>query len=206
LYYPPNHLRRAGGEAVVKSRGLSIMERIVEASPRFKARVAGIFYLFAVLTAVFAEGFVRGKLLYVAGLLPVVCFAVVTLLLYQLFRPVNKNVALLATLSNLVGLSFEALEWHLWGVNVALIFHGLYCLLIGYLIFRSDFLPAILGVLMTIGGLAWLTDLSTPLTDRLAPYNVMCGFAGEGLFMLWLLVMSVNAQRWTEAAADGGAG
>jgi hypothetical protein len=173
-------------------------ERTAETSLRIKARVAGIFYLLAVLTALFAEGFVRGKLLYAVGLIPVACFVVVTLLLYQLFKPVSRSLALIATLCNLVGLSFEALEWHLWGVNVALIFHGLYCLLMGYLAFQSAFLPRILGVLMAIGGFAWLTDLSTPLTDHLLPYNVACGFAGEGLFMLWLLVMGVNVQRWKE--------
>jgi Domain of unknown function (DUF4386) len=168
----------------------------VEASPRLKARIAGVFYLLAVLTAAFAEGFVRGKLLYAAGLIPVASFVVVTLLLYQLFKPVNRSVALVAALFNLVGLTFEALEFHLWGVNIPLIFHGVYCLLIGFLIFRSTFLPRMLGVLMAIGGLAWLTDLSIPLTNHLSPYNVVTGFTGEGLLMLWLLVIGVNAQRW----------
>jgi Domain of unknown function (DUF4386) len=65
--------------------------------------------------------------------------------------------------------------------------------LIGYLVFRSTFLPRILGVLMAIGG---LTDLSTPLTKHLSPYNMITGFTGEGLLMLWLLVIGVNAQRW----------
>ena len=182
------------------------MEHIREASPRFKARVAGIFYLLAVLTAAFAEGFVRGRLLYAAGLIPVACFVVVTLLLYQLFKPMNRSLASLAALSNLVGLTFEALELHLCGANVALIFHGFYCLLIGYLAFRSVFLPRILGVLMVIGGLAWLTDLSVPLTNHLAPYNVITGFIGEGLVMLWLAVIGVNAERWhaqATAEADG---
>jgi hypothetical protein len=108
---------------------------------------------------------------------------------------------MLAALFNLVGLTFEALEWHLWGVNIALIFHGLYCLLIGLLVFRSAFLPRMLGVLMAIGGLAWLTNLSKPLTDHLSPYNVTCGFIGEGLFMLWLLVIGLNGQRWNAQAS-----
>jgi Domain of unknown function (DUF4386) len=107
------------------------MEQIVEASPRLKARIAGVFYLLAILTAAFAEGFVRGRLLYAAGLIPVACFVVVTLLLFQLLKPVNRSLASLAALFNLVGLTFEALELHLWSANVALIFHGLYCLVIG---------------------------------------------------------------------------
>lgn len=167
-------------------------EHIAEASPRLKGRLAGVFYLLAVLTAALSEGFVRGRLLYVAGIIPVGCFVVVTLLLYQLFRPINNSLALLATLLNLLGLTLEALELHLWGVNIALIFHGLYCVLMGCLIFRSTLLPQTLGLLMAIGGLAWLTDLSTPLTHHLAPYNVILGFLGEGLPMLWLLVIGLN--------------
>jgi Domain of unknown function (DUF4386) len=179
-------------------------ERIAEMSPHFKARLAGVFYLLAVLTSAFAEGFVRGRLLYVAGLIPVASFVIVTLLFYQLFKPVNRSLALLAALFSLVGLTFEALELHLWGVNIALIFHGLYCLLISFLVFRSAFLPRMLGVLMAIGGLAWLTDLSIPLTDHWSPYNVISGFVGEGLFMLWLLVNGLNAQRWKEQASAAG--
>jgi hypothetical protein len=177
------------------------MGRIADASPRRKARIAGIFYLLAVLAAIFAETFVRGKLLYAAGLIPVACFAVVTLLLYQLFNPVSPSLALLSAFCNLVGLGFEVLELHLWGMNVAMIFHGLYCLLTGYLALRSGFVPRIFGVLMAIGGLAWLTNLSTQLMDRLTPYNVAGGFAGEGLFMLWLLVIGVNVQRWMQEAS-----
>jgi Domain of unknown function (DUF4386) len=96
------------------------------------------------------------------------------------------------SLISLVGLSLEALEFHLHGVNVALIFHGLYCILIGLLMFRSVLLPRALGILMTIGGFAWLTDLSIPFTNQLGPYNVGVGFLGEGLPMLWLLIIGVN--------------
>jgi uncharacterized protein DUF4386 len=179
-----------------------MMERKTEVSPQRKARVAGVFYVLAVLTALFAEGFVRGRLLYAVGLIPIGCFVVVTLLLYRLFEPANQSLALLATIFNLISLTFEALELHLRGVNVALIFHGVYCLLIGYVVFRSTFLPRFPGALMVIGGLAWLTDLSIPLTKHLSPYNVIAGFAGEGLFMLWLLVAGLNGQRWYAQADE----
>ena len=179
-----------------------MIQRIREASPRLRARLSGVFYLLAVLSAAFAESFVRGRLLYAAGLIPVASFAVVTLLLCQLLKPVNRNLAWLAALFNLFGLMLEALEWHFRGVNIALVFHGLYCLLVGYLVFRSAFLPQIFGVLMAVGGLAWLTDLSIPLTDHLSPYNVMAGFLGEGLPMLWFLVIGVNVQRWKQQADE----
>lgn len=161
--------------------------------------------MLAVLSAISVEAFVRGRLLYAAGLIPVVSFAIVTLLLYQLLKPVNRSLAPLAAFFNIVGLTLEALEFHLRGANIALIFHGLYCLLIGVLVLRSVFLPRILGVLMAMGGLAWLTDLSIPLAGYLAPYNVIAGFIGEGTLMLWLLVIGLNGQRWNvQAGVRGG--
>jgi hypothetical protein len=39
-----------------------MMERIAEASPRFKARITGVFYLLTMLTGIFAQGFVSGRL------------------------------------------------------------------------------------------------------------------------------------------------
>jgi len=81
------------------------------------------------------------------------------------------------------------------------VFDGFYCLLIGYLIFRSTFLPRILGVLMAFAGLGWLTYLSNPLVNYLSPYNLACGLLGEASGFLWLLVMGVNAQRWKEQAS-----
>lgn len=52
---------------------------------------------------------------------------------------------LFAVLANLASFVLEALELHPFGINSAMIFHGLYCLLIGYLAFKSTFLPRILG-------------------------------------------------------------
>jgi hypothetical protein len=174
------------------------MERIREASPRLKARIAGVFYLLAVLTAVSGETFFRGRLSHTAGLTAVACFVVVTLAIYSVFEPVNRGLSLLAVFSNLVGLGFEALRLNPWGVDIAMAFHGLYCLVIGYLAFRSTFLPRIPGALMAFAGLAWMTTVLSPLAKYLSPYNVALGFLGEGSLMLWLLVMGVDVQRWKE--------
>ena len=82
-----------------------------------------------------------------------------------------------------------------------MVFDGFYCLLVGYLIFRSTFLPRVLGVLMAIGGLGWLTYMSPPLANHLSPYNLASGILGQESVMLWLLVMAVNEQRWEEQAS-----
>ena len=61
-------------------------------------------------------------------------------------------------------------------------------------------MPRILGVLMMLAGLGWLTFLWPPLAKDLAPYNLVPGMVGEGLLILWLLVFGVNEQRWKQQA------
>ncbi len=175
-----------------------LMEPIVRVSPRFKARIAGALYLLSVVTAAFTELSVRGRLNIAGGLIAVVVMVVVTLLLYDIFKPVNRGLSLLAAFFSLVGLTFEAIRLQPRGVNVAIVFAGFYCLLIGYLIFRSTFLPRILAGLMVIGGLGWLTYLSNPLVNYLSPYNLASALLAEASVFLWLLVMGVNVQRWKE--------
>ena len=173
---------------------------IAEASPRFRARMAGVFFSLTMLTAAFTH-VARGRLNFAAdlaaGIVEVSGMVAVTLLFYFIFKPVNRSLSLLAASFNLAGLTLEAIQV----LNIGLVFHGLYCLVIGYLIFRSTFLPRILGVLMEIAGLCFLTFLSPPLANYQPPYNLLAGLAGEGLVMLWLLVMGVNVQRWREGAA-----
>jgi hypothetical protein len=176
-----------------------MMERIAEASPRFKARVAGVLSLLSLLAAVFGEFIVR-RFEIVADLIAVGCMVAVTLLLYDIFKPVNKGLSLLAASFNLVGLTFGALRWNPRGVDLPVVFDGFYCVLIGYLILRSTFLPRILGALMTFAGLGWLTFLSRPLANYLSPYNLALGILGQESVMLWLLVMGVNAQQWKKRA------
>jgi hypothetical protein len=176
------------------------MERIREVSPGFTARMAGGLYVFSVLTAFFLELFLGGRLGYAANIIQMSGMAIVTLLSYYLFMAVNKSLSLLAASFNLAGLTFEAFRLNAHGVNIAMVFHGVFCILIGYLIFRSTFLPRILGVLMAFAGLSWLTFLLASLANYLSPYNLACGLIGEASVFLWLLVMSVNAQRWWDQA------
>lgn len=177
------------------------MQRIAEASPRLKARIAGVFYLITFVTGVFALVSVSGR--FVANLIATASYIAVTLLLYDLFKPVNRSLSLLAAFFSLVGCTVGALNlFHLAPFRISpLVFFGLYCLLIGYLILRSTFLPRTLGALMAFGGLGWLTFLSPPLANYLSPYNLGPGILGEGALTLWLLVVGVNDQRWKEQAS-----
>jgi hypothetical protein len=82
----------------------------------------------------------------------------------------------------------------------SLVFFSPYCLLIGYLIFRSTFLPRFLGVLMATAGVGWLIFLS-PLEHYLSTYLKVLGFLAEASLMLWLIMKGVNVQRWNEQAS-----
>jgi hypothetical protein len=178
-----------------------MMRMASDTSPRFKARIAGLFYLLAVLSAVSGESFLHGSAAIVAGLVAVLCFVVVTIILYHIFLPVSRSAALLALCANLVGMAFEALRWEPWHMDLGVVFHGAYCLFIGSLVLRSAFLPRILGALMAIAGVAWLTNLLPSLANTLQTYAVIAGFVGEGALMLWLVIIGVNLQRWTEQAS-----
>lgn len=91
------------------------------------------------------------------------------------------------------------------GANVNFVFFGCYCVTLGYVVYRSAFLPRVLGVLLAVAGLAWLTNsfaafLSPPLASALSPYPLAVGALGEIVFALWLVVRGVDARRWNEQA------
>jgi len=233
-------------------------ERIARASPRLKARLAGAFYLLTFLiggVALFATGrlVVRDNaaataanilthrpslwLGFAAFLLVVACYVVVTALFYELFRPVNRSLSVLATFFSLTGCAIQAsicallvapaevlgggqylgvfsqeqlqaaaymlLKLYSQAFNIPLAFFGIFCVLIGYLILRSTFLPRFLGVLMVLAGVGWLTFVYPPLATRLDPYIRVPGLVGEGALTLWLLAVGVNVERWREQAGAG---
>ena len=179
------------------------MDLVAEASPRFKARIAGVLSLLSLLAAVFGEFIVRGWEL-AGDLVAVSCMVAVALLLYGIFKPVNRGLSLLAAFFNLVGLTFGALRWNPRGVDIPVVLNGFYCFVVGYLIFRSTFLPRFLGALIMLAGLGWVTYVSPPLANHLSPYNLALGILGQESVMLWLLVMGVNEQRWKEQATGAG--
>jgi hypothetical protein len=109
----------------------------------------------------------------------------------------------------LQALALASLHLHGTGYNIGLVFFGFHCLLIGYLISKSAFLPRILGWLMTISGLCYLANsfanlLSPPLQDYLYPYILLPSGVAELSLCLWLLVVGVNVQRWKEQASTAG--
>ena len=172
-----------------------------ERSPKTTARIAGIFYLLTIVTGALAL-LAHGPMLAAMLLSSTGCYIAVTVLFYWLFRPVSRTISAIAAGFSLIGcaLSILALLHLAPSRPQPLVFFGCYCLLIGYLILRSTFLPRILGVLMAVGGLGWLTFISPALSAYLAPYNMVPGILGEATLTVWLLAAGVNSRRWNEQA------
>jgi hypothetical protein len=102
------------------------------------------------------------------------------------------------TPEQLRALALMFLKLNAYAFDIDHVFFGFWCVLTGYLIFRSTFLPRALGVLLAISGLGWVTYLSPPLAQHLFPFIAAASALGEIPLELWLIVMGVNAQRWKE--------
>jgi hypothetical protein len=233
------------------------VELIAKQSPRLKARLAGLFYVLTAATSVFGQSFVLSKLVvegdptataihilahepffrlgFAVLILSMVFSLAMTVLFYELFKPVSRTISLLAAFIHLVGLAimgfgsllqlfplvilgggqylrvfqvgqlqslaYMSLQFSAQAFDAFIVFFGFYCVLVGYLIFKSTFLPRIVGVLMALAGLGYLTFLAKPLANYLAPYNLFPAALGEISLMLWPLIVGVNVQRWNERLA-----
>ena len=231
--------------------------KAAEWSPRFKARLAGVFILLEGQSSVFGQMVIPGQFIVTRDaaataakilsnetlfqfgvtltLISVAFHLAWVVLFYDLFKPVNRSLALLAAFAGLIAIALQAvsaifqtapltilhggefssaftaeqlqalayLSLRLQGqtFNMYLVFFGLWCLLTGYLIFRSGFMPRLVGLLEMLAGVAYLILLWPPLASALYPYYLSLG-AGELVLLVWLLVKGVDSERWHERARD----
>lgn len=101
------------------------------------------------------------------------------------------------TTAQLQALAYLFVRLHSYGISLAFIFSGLWLLPLGYLVFKSGFLPRILGVLLIIGGFGYLVDVFAEFL--FSGSNLSIGlFTGlaEIFFLLWLLIKGVNVEQW----------
>jgi hypothetical protein len=228
-------------------------------SPQLYARAGGAMYLIIIVAGGLGEMFVRNGLVAagdaaatahnlmassalwrigVAGdLLQHVCDVGLAMALYVLLRPVNRNIALLALLFDLVAmsvfvanklnlmlpmfllgdakyleaftpeqlqaLSYVAVRAHGYGFGIGLIFFGCECIVLGWLIFRSGYLPKFLGMLMPIAGVCYLINsfaliLAPKLADAMFPAILLPCLIAELSLCLWLLIKGVDLPKWNE--------
>lgn len=233
------------------------MEPRTETSPQVYARIGGVLYLIIIVSGILGELFVRGRvvvpgdatatannilaspLLWRMGIASDLvmhsCDVPLMMIFYVLLRPVDRNLARLAVLFNLVqtavlvanklnllmplfllggadflkvfeprqlhALAYLFIRVHGYGFGVGLIFFGFTCLVLGYLIVRSGYLPRFLGVLMQVAGLCYLVNsfallLAPAVADRMFPFILVPPLVAELSLCLWLLVKGVDVERW----------
>jgi hypothetical protein len=185
-------------------------EPVGRVSLRFKARLAGFFWLLVIITGTLAiAGGATGE---IANLAATAFYVGATLLVYELLKPVNRKISFIAAAASLAGCAigfgsflhlapFVALA----NVRANFIFFGLHVFLVGYLIVRSTFLPHFVGAFLLIGGSSWLTlgivsVVSASLATSMLPSIMFPGVIAETSLTLWLLIASVDVQRWNEQA------
>lgn len=230
-------------------------------SPQLYARTCGFLYLYIIVAGIYAEMFVRSKLIVSSDagataanimanefvfrmgasgeLLQLAFDVMIAVILYALLRQVDRNIALLAafmrlscdlvlavaslgqfaalrlyagtdslaafTTGQLNSLALLALKLHSDAYAVCLVFFGFACIALGFLIYRSTFLPRFIGVLMAVAGVGYLVNsfakfLSPPLASMLFPAILMPAFVAELSLALWLIVRGVNVQKWQAGA------
>ena len=103
--------------------------------------------------------------------------------------------------AQLQGLALVSLSLHDIGFNIALVFFGVHCMLVGMLVASSGLLPRVIGVLMVVAGACYLVNsfnnfLPHDLAAPLFPYILLPGLLAESMLALWLFLVGVSARRW----------
>jgi hypothetical protein len=238
----------------------ALPQPIAGTSPRAKARLAGVFEALEGLTSAFGQVTVLGRLVvtgsaaatavnilgherlfwagFVSSVIGVACHVGWVFLFYELFKPVNRSLSLLAAFVGLIVCAIQAvtsllylapllvlqggsslsafttgqlqalavifLKLNAYAFDLDLVFFGFWCMLAGYLIFKSTFLPRILGVLLAIDGLGWTTFILPAVGHHLFPFIAVASGLAEIPLQLWLLVAGVDDQRWRQQAIAAG--
>ena len=101
----------------------------------------------------------------------------------------------------LQALAYISIKADGYGFGIGLVFFGFECLIIGYLIFQSGYLPKVIGIMLQIAGLCYLINsfaliLAPTFADIISPAILIPSFIGELSLCLWLLLKGVNLAKW----------
>ncbi|PHS78003.1 MAG: hypothetical protein COB56_00250 [Robiginitomaculum sp.] len=163
------------------------------------------------------------KLSMLAALLVQLVDIILVLMLYRLFVSVNQNVAKILVLLAVLGVPIALLNEvnhgaillildspdisesfvllflgiHQYGIIIAGIFWGLWLFPMGYLVYKSNFMPKIIGIALMIGCFGYIADsfiyiLLPDIGFQFAQFL----FIGEVMMAFWLLIMGVNEEKW----------
>jgi nitrate/nitrite transporter NarK len=173
------------------------------------ARIAGLLYLLNIaigLTALYWAQHGRADAAATMNAVGGAEYAVVVLLLGRLFEPAGRGLSWGVAAVGLIGcaLSVPVMLHLIPAVVNPLVVFGLYCIGLGVLVLRSGLVPRILGALLVLGGLSWLTFADAALAQRLAPWNTAAGAIPEILLTLWLLLFGVRNHASSEGTFPHG--
>ena len=83
-----------------------------------------------------------------------------------------------------------------WDWSMSLVIFGIHLVLIGVLLYRSRYIPRLIGILLVINGLGWMIDRLRLYLFPDAPLGFLfITFFGELVFMLWLLIRGWKIQE-----------
>lgn len=102
--------------------------------------------------------------------------------------------------NQLATLSLLSMEIQIQGYAIGLVFFGCYCLIVGYVIYKSEIIPKLLGVLYVISGVGYLLNsfimfLSKGFANPWFLYLIIAIFIGELSLCLWLLIKGVDTSK-----------
>lgn len=173
-------------------------------SARARARIGGVFYLLDLVTSVIGDTVLHGTPLGLAAdRFATVCYVIVTVVLFSLLRVINMTLAIFMASFSLLALmtwTFGQLVWNGSATAAGNVIFGVYLVIAGFLIYRSTFMPRIVGAALAPGGLGLLTYVSPRLVGHIYPYNAIPALVGETSLMLWLVLVGINLQRWEARA------
>jgi Domain of unknown function (DUF4386) len=218
----------------------TVNSTITELPQKQIARIAGAFYLAFILSAIIADATAHigsgdaakiiqaltsnpdlFKVGFVISLLSGFFFFVAAWFLYILLKSIDKNLALLFLLLNLIGVAIQCIgmlplyaailsvgninsETYLFvntfksSIIMAQLFFGTWLFPLGYLVYKSVFIPKIIGTLLLLDGFAeliWLfQSYLLPRYPQIHYPGFVIGFAAEFGLTLWLLVKGVRAE------------
>lgn len=229
-----------------------------QSTPQLTARMAGALWLAVIIVsslavagptiivpdaAATARNIISSELAFRFGVVNEfiggACYVGVTVLLYQLLKPVSRNLASFAAACGIIGITVgagltvrdlgivailksaqtapaadaaqlqavarSAIMAFGLGFKVSMVYFGLQCATVGYLIVRSGFMPRTVGILLGVGGCFYVISsltylLSPPLGSVLSPIVIPVAFLGEGCTTLWLLFKGVDVEKWRQRA------
>lgn len=100
----------------------------------------------------------------------------------------------------LASLALLSLNVQAQGYAIGLVFFGFYCLIVGYVIYKSGLMPKVLGILYSFAGLCYVINsfmmfLSKGFENPLFVYLAIPIFIGELSLCLWLLIKGIDTSE-----------